>query len=82
MGKLLEFIVKLSSVVHSHIPQKWKRLDAAVQDALKGGSRHLSTSIVPALEYLSVELLYLAKAYENVLWGYRTRKRIGNHSCG
>ena len=23
-----------------------------------------------------MELLYLAKAYENVLWGYRTRERL------
>ena len=74
MRELLEFIVELDSIMHIRRPQEWESLEAVVQDALEGRPRHLSTSILPALEDFAVELLYLAKAKKNVLRGDRIRE--------
>jgi len=54
----------------------WKCLEASFQDEFKRRSRHLSTSIRPALEDLPVELLYLTKAYKDVLWGCSVREGL------
>jgi hypothetical protein len=76
MGELLELIVELDGIIHIHRPQLWECLEAAVKDAFKRRSRHLSTRVEPALDDLSVELLDLAKTQKDIFRGNRVREGL------
>jgi hypothetical protein len=68
MQKLLKLIIELNSILYGKSSQCQKCLEASIQDMFNRRSRDKSSGVVPALEDLPVDLLYLPKAYKNVFW--------------
>ncbi len=68
MGELLELIIELDSILYGKSSQFLKCLEASIQDMFNIRSSDQSSGVVPALEDLPVDLLYLPKAYEDVFW--------------
>jgi len=60
--------------MHIQRPQEWECFEAAFEYALEGGARDLGTGIEPAHEDFAMDLLYFAKAKEDVLRGDRFRE--------
>jgi hypothetical protein len=68
MGELLELILELNSILCGKSSQCRKCLEASIQDMFNRQSRDQSLGVVPALEDLRVDLLYLPEAYKDVFW--------------
>ncbi len=61
MGELLELIVELDSILYGKSSQFWKCMEASIQAMLNRRSRDQSLGVVPVLEDLPEDLLYLPK---------------------
>ena len=59
MGELLELIVEFNSILDFKSSQFWKCLETSIQDTFNRRARDQGTRVVPALEDLQVDLLYL-----------------------
>lgn len=76
MGDILKFILEFNSIVGFERPQFRKRLQALFQNALNRRTKNQGTGVVPALEYLAMDLLNLPKADQSVLQRHHVGKRL------
>ncbi len=76
MRELLELILELNSILYGKSSQCQKCLEASIQDMFNRRSRDQSSGVVPALEDLPVDLLYLLKAYKDVFWRHSVGERL------
>jgi hypothetical protein len=76
MQELLELIEELDSILYGKSSQCQKCLEASIQDMFNRRSRDQSSGVVPALEDLPVDLLYLPKAYKDVFWRHSDGKGL------
>ncbi len=76
MGELLELIVEFNSILDFESSQFWKRLGTSIQDTFNRRARDQGTRVVPALEDLPVDLLYLPVADEDVFRRHSVGERL------
>ncbi len=76
MGELLELIVGFDSILDFKSSQSWKCLETSIQDTFNRWASDQGTRVVPALEDLMVDLLYLPIAEEGVFWRHSVGERL------
>jgi hypothetical protein len=85
-GELLKLIPEFESILNFESSQFWKRLETSIQDTFNRWASDQGTRVVPALEDLLVDLLYVPVADEDVFQrhsvGERLRPTVVNESDG
>ncbi len=76
MGELLELIVEFDSILDFKSSQLWKCLEISIQDTFNRQARDSGTRVVPALEDLPVDLLYLPVVDEDVFRRHSVGERL------